>query len=47
MRALRRNMPEIFLMSDEGVAEAIGVDVPEDVLVTAEEAKGGLPCVGN
>jgi ferredoxin len=35
--------PEVFSMSDEGVAVAIDGEVPEEVLDTAAEAKDGCP----
>ncbi|MGP1419221.1 MAG: ferredoxin [Sphaerochaetaceae bacterium] len=35
--------PDVFLMTDEGVAKAIEEDVPESVLAAAEEAKAGCP----
>ena len=33
--------PEVFSMSDAGVAVAIDTDVPDDALDTAAEAKDG------
>ena len=35
--------PDVFSMSDDGVAVAIDMDVPEDSLETAAEAKGNCP----
>ena len=35
--------PEVFSMSDAGVAVAIESEVPEEVLDTAAEAKEGCP----
>ncbi len=35
--------PEIFSMSDEGTAVAKDVDVPEELLEKAAEAKEGCP----
>ena len=35
--------PEVFSMSDEGVAVAIETEVPEGVLDSAAEAKDGCP----
>ena len=35
--------PEVFSMSDEGVAVAIDAEVPEECLDTAAEAKDGCP----
>ena len=35
--------PEVFSMSDAGVAVAIDIDVPDDALDTAAEAKDGCP----
>ena len=35
--------PEVFSMTDAGVAVAIDVDVPDDALDTAAEAKDGCP----
>lgn len=35
--------PEVFSMSDEGVAVAIDAEVPEDCVATAAEAKDGCP----
>ena len=35
--------PEVFSMSDAGVAVAIDTDVPDDALDTAAEAKDGCP----
>ena len=35
--------PDVFSMSDDGVAVAIDMDVPEDALETAAEAKGNCP----
>ena len=35
--------PEIFSMSDEGTAVAKDVDVPEELLEKAAEAKEGWP----
>ena len=35
--------PEVFHMTDEGVAEAIQEDVPEECLGTAADAQSGCP----
>ena len=35
--------PEVFSMSDDGVAVAIETEVPEEVLDSASEAKDGCP----
>ena len=35
--------PEVFFMTDAGVAAAIDADVPDDTLDTAAEAKDGCP----
>ena len=35
--------PEVFSMSDDGVAVAIETEVPEEVLDSAAEAKDGCP----
>lgn len=35
--------PEVFSMSDAGVAVAIESEVPEEVLAAAAEAKEGCP----
>lgn len=35
--------PDVFSMSDEGVAVAIETEVPEEALDSAEEAKDGCP----
>ena len=35
--------PEVFSMTDEGVAEAIDAEVPSDCLDTAAEAHDGCP----
>lgn len=35
--------PEVFSMSDAGVAVAIEADVPEEVLASAAEAMDGCP----
>ena len=35
--------PEVFSMTDAGVAVAIDTDVPNDALYTAAEAKDGCP----
>ena len=35
--------PDVFSMSDDGVAVAIDMDVPEDSLETATEAKDNCP----
>ena len=35
--------PDVFSMSDDGVAVAIDMDVPEDSLETAVEAKDNCP----
>ena len=35
--------PDVFSMSDDGVAVAIDMDVPEDSLETAAEAKDNCP----
>ena len=35
--------PEVFSMTDAGVAVAIDTDVPDDALDTAAEAKDGCP----
>ena len=35
--------PDVFSMSDDGVAVAIDMDVPEDSLETAGEAKDNCP----
>ena len=35
--------PEVFSMSDEGVAVAIDEEVAEEYAASAEEAKGGCP----
>ena len=35
--------PEVFSMTDEGLAVAIDGDTPDDRLLSAEEAKGGCP----
>ena len=35
--------PEVFSMSDAGVAVAIEAEVPEGALDSAAEAKGGCP----
>ena len=35
--------PEVFSMSDDGVAVAIDIDVPEEALDTAAEAKDNCP----
>ena len=35
--------PEVFSLSDEGVAVAISEDVPEDALESAAEAKSDCP----
>ena len=35
--------PEVFSMSDEGVAVAIDTDVPEEALDTVAEAKDNCP----
>lgn len=35
--------PQVFSMTDEGVAKAIEEDVPESALAAAEEAKDGCP----
>jgi ferredoxin len=35
--------PEVFSMTDEGVAEAIEADVPEDAKDAAKEAQEGCP----
>ena len=35
--------PDVFSMSDDGVAVAIDMDVPEDSLETAAEAKDTCP----
>ncbi len=35
--------PEVFSMTDDGVAVAIETDVPEELLASAEEAKNGCP----
>ena len=35
--------PEVFSMSDSGVAVAIDVEVPEEVLDSAAEAMDGCP----
>ena len=35
--------PEVFHMTDEGVAVAIETEVPEEALASAAEAKDGYP----
>ena len=35
--------PEVFSMTDDGVAQAIATGVPEDALDSAAEAKEGCP----
>ena len=35
--------PEVFSMSDDGVAVAVDIDVPEEALGTAAEAKDNCP----
>ncbi len=35
--------PDVFSMSDDGVAVTIDMDVPEDFLETAAEAKDNCP----
>ena len=35
--------PEVFSMTDAGVAVAVDTDVPDDALDTAAEAKDGCP----
>ena len=35
--------PDVFSMSDDGVAVAIGTDVPEEALNFAAEAKDNCP----
>jgi len=35
--------PEVFSMTDEGVAKAIETEVPESVLDSAAEAMNGCP----
>ena len=35
--------PEVFSMSDEGIAVAIETEVPEEALDSAAEAKDGCP----
>lgn len=35
--------PEVFSMTDEGVATAIETDVPEEALDSAKEAQEGCP----
>ncbi|MDD6195582.1 ferredoxin [[Clostridium] aminophilum] len=35
--------PEVFSMTDAGVAVAIDADVPDDALDTAADAKDGCP----
>ena len=35
--------PEVFSMSDDGVAVAIETEVPEEVFDSAAEAKDGCP----
>ena len=35
--------PEVFSMSDDGVAAAMDAEVPADVLDAAAEAKDGCP----
>lgn len=35
--------PEVFSMGDSGMAQAIDVDVSEDDVTAAEEAKEGCP----
>ena len=37
--------PDVFSMSDDGVAVAIDMDVPEDSLETAAEAKDNCPAI--
>ena len=43
LRPVRRDLPDVFSMSDDGVAVAIDMDVPEDFLETAAEAKDNCP----
>ena len=35
--------PEVFHMTDEGIAAAIETEVPEEALASAAEAKDGCP----
>lgn len=35
--------PEVFHMTDAGVAEAIGTDVPDEAFAAAEQAKESCP----
>lgn len=35
--------PEVFSMTDEGIAKAIETEVPADLEAAAEEAKDGCP----
>ena len=35
--------PDVFSMSDDGVAVAIDMDVPEEALASAAEAKDSCP----
>lgn len=39
--------PEVFPLTDEGVAKAIDTDIPASALDSAEEAKKQLPRRGN
>lgn len=45
MRALRRDLPGNFSMTDEGVAKAIETDVPSESEAAATEAKNICPVV--
>ena len=43
MRTLRRDLPEVFSMTDEGVAKVIETDVPPESEAAAAEAKNSCP----